>query len=364
MISTLSGYQGITVLSSSTSFHTQEAAMTDDRVRNELGVNYIVQGSVQFMGQEGRINLELVDLLTGTVKWSELLDFKKDNIFAAQDDISREILKELSINISTGNRQAANWAADFGNIDIFTEFLNWRIEWAKQNKKGYLKSQMMLDALLEKPLPDVMRYGLPAWQLFQKVSLGLSEDQDSDLKELQSMIKKMDQFQRDEEAYVLKTMVGMYIFNLGCDQAKENIVKAMEIGGNTSDNLNAASRVFIRCGEPKKAIDAARKLLILNPNDTGWGKTKILISYLHVDGQIEEIKKIMEGKLDAPDMHSQILLYFAFLAYKDGDIELANNYFQRASEKTFGLEDFKRTLNIRDNNHEIIQGLVELGLDL
>ena len=170
---------------------------------------------------------------------------------------------------------------------------------------------MMLDALLEKPLPDVMRYGLPAWQLFQKVSLGLSEDQDSDLKELQSMIKKMDQFQRDEEAYVLKTMVGMYIINLGCDQAKENIVKAMEIGGNTSDNLHAASRVFIRCGEPKKAIDAARKLLILNPNDTGWGKTKILISYLHVDGQIEEIKKIMEGKLDAPDMHSQILLYFA-----------------------------------------------------
>jgi TolB-like protein len=62
MIATLSGYKAITVLSSSTSYHAEKISMIDESIRDEFGVNYLIRGSMQVMGDNARLNLEITDL--------------------------------------------------------------------------------------------------------------------------------------------------------------------------------------------------------------------------------------------------------------------------------------------------------------
>ena len=98
MISILSQYRTITVLSSSTSYQVKKVEMSNELISRDLGVNYVVRGTVQFMGSSARANVELTDLKLNEVSWSKQLDFKRDDIFETQDNLSQEVLKELQIN--------------------------------------------------------------------------------------------------------------------------------------------------------------------------------------------------------------------------------------------------------------------------
>ena len=81
MIATLSGYKAITVLSSSTSFHAEKISMIDESIRDEFGVDYLIRGSMQVMGKNARLNLEITDLDASKVTVSKKRDFELDDIF-------------------------------------------------------------------------------------------------------------------------------------------------------------------------------------------------------------------------------------------------------------------------------------------
>ena len=70
MISTFSRYTGIRVLSSSTSFHVSEKNMTDEEILDEYGVNFVIRGSMQVMGNNARLNVEVTDLKIGCLLYT------------------------------------------------------------------------------------------------------------------------------------------------------------------------------------------------------------------------------------------------------------------------------------------------------
>ena len=75
MIATLSGYDAIKVLSSSTSLHAEKTKMMNEAIRDQFGVNYLVRGSMQVIGNSARLNLEITDLESSEVSVSEKKDF-------------------------------------------------------------------------------------------------------------------------------------------------------------------------------------------------------------------------------------------------------------------------------------------------
>ena len=75
MIGTFSSYKGLTVLSSGTSFHTVDANMTDEGIRDQYNVKFMVRGSMQVMGQNARLNLEITDLTLAEVVQTIKSDF-------------------------------------------------------------------------------------------------------------------------------------------------------------------------------------------------------------------------------------------------------------------------------------------------
>ncbi|NIQ96868.1 MAG: adenylate/guanylate cyclase domain-containing protein, partial [Desulfuromonadales bacterium] len=69
----------------------------------DLGVNYLVEGSVRKAGSRVRINAQLINCKDGTHLWAERYDRELSDIFDIQDDVTRDIVSALEVRLKTGD---------------------------------------------------------------------------------------------------------------------------------------------------------------------------------------------------------------------------------------------------------------------
>ena len=362
MISSLSQYKAIRVLSSSTSFHVIKTEMLDSQIRDQYGVDFLIRGSIQIMGSNARLNLEITDLKLEEVTVSKKRDFSLENIFKVQDDLSNEILNELQINMGVGSRQGKRWASYFKSIEDFTKFLNWRDKWRTWTKEGHIKSQSMLDELKALyPQDNSIFYVLEAWQIFQRIVMQISTDKEKDLERLKFLTNKAIELNpASPDTHAARALIGLRVLKTGCEASLNDIVKSEE-KGSTVDTLTIASAVYANCGDLNKAIDSNRSALKLLPNDTGWFVTARLVVLLYQTGQIDEIYNLIGKNIEAKDMEYRVLAILAFLEHQKGNKELAKEYLSRAKNNGFSRSSFQSNITNKDLREKTIKGLLEIG---
>jgi len=362
MISILSQYKAIRVLSSNTSFHVAKTEMLDAEIRDQYGVDYLIRGSIQVMGNNARLNIEITDLKLEEVSVSKKRDFNLNDIFKVQDDLSNEILSELQINMGVGSRQGKRWASNWKSIEDFTKFLNWRNELRTFTKESHLNSQRMLDELKDLyPEESDLMYVAEAWQIWQRIVMQISTDKEKDLERLNFVTNKAIELNPESaDAYAARALIGLTLLNTGCEAALTNVIKSEE-SGSTADTLHIGGRVYAKCGDLKKAIRSTRNTLKLAPNDTGWFITGALVVLLYETGQIEEIYKLIGKNIEAKDMDQNVLAIYAFLEHKKGNKELAERYLSRAKNNGFSRVRFERIILNKELRDKTIKGLLEIG---
>jgi hypothetical protein len=364
MIATLSGYNSIKVLSSSTSFHAENAKMMNKSIRDEFGVNYLIRGSMQVMDKNARLNLEITDLEASEVSISKQKDFNLNDIFKVQDELSNEILNELQISLGVGFGQGSNWTKDYNSLEDFNLFLNWREEWRKFTKSGYINSLRMFEDL-KLSYPDETRalLVLEAWQIYQKLSLGLSNSEKQDLERLAFTLDRAVELDpTSPDAFAARSLAGLRVLKRNCEQSLIDIKKAMEIS-NTVDTLTIAGSVYESCGDIKSGIEAKRNALLLVPNDTGWFISSSLVMSLYKDNQIDAVHRLIGEDIEAEDMSSNVLALYAFLEQQNGNIKKARHYLDRAKKNNFNRKKFERQFHSEQQAllEKTVNGLLEIG---
>ena len=336
--------------------------MLDAEIRDQYGVDFLIRGSIQVMGNNARLNLEITDLKLEEVTVSKKRDFNLNDIFKVQDELSNEILNELQINLGVGSSQGKRWAADFKSIEDFTKFLNWRDKWRTFTKEGHIKSQSMLDDLKALyPQDSSIMYVLEAWQIFQRIIMQLSTDKVKDLERLKFLTNKAIELNPESpDTYAARALIGLQLLKTGCEAALKDMIKSEEIG-STVDTLSIASAVYANCGDLRKAIDSNRSALKLLPNDTGWFVTARLVVLLYETGQIEEIYKLLGENIEAKDMEYRVLAILALLEHQKGNKELAEEYLSRARNNGFSRSSFQSNIHNKELRDKTIKGLLEIG---
>ena len=364
MISTLSSYQAIKVLSSSTSFHAQKTEMLDNAIRDDYGVDYLIRGSMQVMGDNARLNLEITDLKASKVTLSKKKDFKMEDIFSVQDEISSEILGDLSIDLGVGSAQGSDWAKQWRSMEDFTKSLNWRNEWRKFTKKGYSNSLRILEELKATYNEETRAIlNLEAWQLYQKLNFGLSENRKEDLKRLKYTLDRGVEIEPNSiDMLAARALIGQQYFGRNCKETLADIIRTEQLG-STVDSLTISGNVYEQCGEMKKAIQSSRSALDLVPNDLGWFITSNLVVRLYKVGQIEEIYELIGDDIESKDMGSWVFAIYAFLEQEKGNMVKARKYLARAKKLDLNLVLFEGSLRSYDNelHKKTINGLKKIG---
>ena len=95
------------------------------QVSEELGVRYVLEGSVRKDGDKIRITAQLIDALTGNHLWAERYDRNLTDIFAVQDEITKKIITSMQIQLTEGE-QARAAARGTNNLEAYLKCLQAR----------------------------------------------------------------------------------------------------------------------------------------------------------------------------------------------------------------------------------------------
>ncbi|MFC3615980.1 adenylate/guanylate cyclase domain-containing protein [Lutimaribacter marinistellae] len=99
LITDLSKVSGLFVLARNTTFAYRDQAMDLQEVARELGVQYVVEGSVRRVGDRIRINAQLIDARTGGHIWADRYDRDMTDVLELQDDVVKRIVTELAVTL-------------------------------------------------------------------------------------------------------------------------------------------------------------------------------------------------------------------------------------------------------------------------
>ena len=343
--------------------YTAYSKMTDQDIRVQYGVSYIIRGSIQVMGENARLNLQVSDLKAFEITVAKKKDFNLQDIFKVQDELSNEILQDLSIDLGVGAVQGSNWSEDFKSMEDFVLFLNWREEYRKFNKKSYINALRILEILKPSYVDENVTVSvMEAWQVYQKLILKLSTNKDQDLERLSLIMDRAIELNpKSSDALAAGALIGVDMLNKSCQEAIADIQLAKKLSG-TVDTLTTAGIVYERCRDSKNAIKSKRDALNLVPNDNGWFITSSLVFSLYKDNQISEIYSLIGENIEAEDMTARVLALYAFLEQEKGNIEKGKKFLKRAKEKNFSIKKFK--MQFRPDQKPLLEktiaGLTEL----
>ena len=122
LITDLSKLSGLFVIARNSVFTYKNKAVKIRQIAEDLGVRYVLEGSVRRAGEQLRINAQLIDATTGGHVWAERYDGARSDIFAIQDSVTGKIVAALSVNL-TGKEVVRHGGQETGNADAYDAFL-------------------------------------------------------------------------------------------------------------------------------------------------------------------------------------------------------------------------------------------------
>ena len=103
-----------------------------------------------------------------------------------------------------------------------------------------------------------------AWEIYQRIRLGLSKDKKSDIKKLVEYSKADVAAYKDASAYALRALVEFRYGSKDCEKTKSFVKKAIDAGGSV-DTFSIAGSIYKRCSDLKSAISFYKNALQLAP---------------------------------------------------------------------------------------------------
>ena len=104
IITTLSKLAGLRVIARNSSFVYKGRSVDVREAAKQLGVRYVLEGSVRKSGNRIRITAQLIDAKDGTHLWAERYDRAIDDIFAIQDEITLVLATEMQVKLTEGEQ--------------------------------------------------------------------------------------------------------------------------------------------------------------------------------------------------------------------------------------------------------------------
>jgi TolB-like protein len=122
IITDLARISGLFVIARNSAFSYRSRGIGPREVSRELGVRYVVEGSVRRAGARLRVTAQLIDGRTGAHLWAERYDRKMSNLFELQDELTRQIVTALSVRLTADERQLFD-REEAGDVEAYEHYL-------------------------------------------------------------------------------------------------------------------------------------------------------------------------------------------------------------------------------------------------
>jgi adenylate cyclase len=172
IITELSRFSELSVIARHSSFHFKKKAADVRQVGRELGVHYVLEGSIRRSGDRVRITAQLVDAETGAHRWAERYDRKLDNVFAIQDEVVRSIAPLLVAHVTKAEVERtlltppATWQAYhyfMRGLDLHLSYQSSQEVSALREARRLLEQSISIDPAYARPYSALAISHLSSW---------------------------------------------------------------------------------------------------------------------------------------------------------------------------------------------------------
>ena len=264
IISTLSKFQNLFVISRSSTFTYKGKPVKVQKVAEDLGVKYVLEGSVKRTADRIRITAQLIDATTGHHIWSERYDRTPKDIFAIQDDITLEITKALRIELFDGE-QARIWQKkSTSNLEAYEKALQGRLYLIKFTKEDNARGMQLLEEAIALDPKYARAYAGVGLAHFYNARFGWVESRAESMKMAFNYAQKSIELDDTiDMAYLLLCTV--YMMQRQFEKAIAAAEHAVSLNPNGADAYSVLAGILGVSGRWEESIVYAKKSIRLNP---------------------------------------------------------------------------------------------------
>ncbi len=289
LLTTLSKLRDLVVIARNSTFAYKGRAVDVRQIGRELGVRYVLEGSVRKGGNRVRITAQLIDAQSGDHVWAERYDRTIDDIFAVQDEITREIAVALSVKLTQGD-EARLWAVHTRNTASWEQLARALSEQMKFSAEANRESRRLSRAVLAAEPDNPMACLTLGWALMIAARYEFVDDAIAALEETEALATRIIALApADGDGYALMSSV-----QLSRGQHEAAIAsgeKAIELGPGIANNHGALALALSYAGRYDEALSRIRKAMRLSPYFPDWFLVPLGDSYRGT-GQLEKAREV------------------------------------------------------------------------
>ena len=320
IITDLSRFRDISVLARNSSFAYKGKSTRVQDIRQDLGVNYILEGSVQRAGDRIRVTAQLINAADGRHLWAERYDRRVDDLFAVMDEITQLIVGTLGATYGGRLRKSASEDVSTGNPTSFPAFDCFVLGMQDLNlfTEKSLESSITLFEQAVKLNPRYAKaHAKLAWAHLMILAFGWAGNETDTLKKAKAAANCA--VSADEaEAWAHWAVAGCAMFELKHDRALESMRRAIELNPNDADVLTDMGAFCSYSGRSQEGLQYALTAIKLNPHHPEYYLDQLGQIYFDAR-QYENAIRTFEGirSLTTPSMLVYLAASHAALGNKD-----------------------------------------------
>jgi adenylate cyclase len=263
IITTLSKTPKMFVIASNSVFTYKGKPIKVQQVAEEMGVRYVLEGSLQKSGDRLRINAQLIDAIEGHHLWAERYDRQMKDLFAIQDEITMKILTAMEVKLTEGEAAKAH-AKGTVNLEAYLKDLQGREHLRKLTKEDNMIARKLLEEAIALDPNFPSPYVGLAYTYMIAVPRGWTDSPRRSLAKAEELAQKA--IALDDSLDMAHALVGrLNSYKRQYEKAISEGKKAVALGPNNSGNMAMLAINLRVAGKAEEAVKWAEKAVRINP---------------------------------------------------------------------------------------------------
>lgn len=299
IITALSKIKNLLVIARNSTFIYKGKAVDVRQISREQGVGYVLEGSVRKSGNHIRVTAQLIDATSSHHVWAERYDRKLEDIFAVQDDITKNVTVALQVTLTEGE-QARVFAGGTNSLEAWEYVVRGKDLMERHVKECNFEARQLLEKALQSDPDYVSAITYLGWTHWEDARYEWGESRDSSLDRAFELGQAALESEADHSDGL--ALLGFcYLLRDDIEQALAMSEKAAAMAPNHAFIVAISAAVLRQAFRLEEAISRIQRAMRLSPIYPAW-YLMILGSAHHLLGDHETaVATLREGVRREPD---------------------------------------------------------------
>jgi TolB-like protein len=334
IITALSRFQSLFVIARNSSFTYKGRAVDVKQIGRELGVGYVLEGSVRKHADRLRISGQLIDASSGGHIWADRYEGALEDVFDLQDRITSSVVSAVLPKMEWAEIGRA-MRKPTGNLHAYDYYLRALASYRRFGRQGHMEKELELFTRATELDPNFgMAYTMAACCYAVRKTTGCMTDPGKDVPEAARLAARAVELGA-EDPFVLGACGWVFAYVVGdLDRGCTLVDRALALNANLSNCWQWGGLVKLWLGEPEEALDRFERAIRLGPLNPYLWISQLGAANAHfLEGRYDEASVWAETALqNAPD-HPACLRIHAASNALGGRLERARRSTERLLER-------------------------------